>query len=167
MKYIPKLVHSLGALMPASSRCIAAAAVVSFLAPAPAPDPCTLLTKAQVETVLPRNDGGMVVHSGGSLIAGVDAYQCSYSNDQADVFTVVLNVAVDDQHFDKIRPHFDADEVTRVPVGDGAWLRGDPNDLKLTAVKGRTVLDLELLATDAKAKGPELVALAQAAIARL
>jgi hypothetical protein len=109
----------------------------------------------------------MVVHFGGSLIAGVDVYQCSYANDAADVFTVVLNVAVDDQHFDKIRPHFDADEATKVPVGEGGWLRGDPNDLKLTAVRGRTVLDLELLATDAKAKGPALVALAQTAIGHL
>jgi hypothetical protein len=153
--------------MPGSSRFIVAAAVAISLAPAHAPDPCKLLTKAQVETVLPHNDGGMVVHSGGSLIAGVDAYQCSYSNDAADVFTVVLNVTVDDQHFDKIRPHFEADEATKVPVGAGGWLRGDPNDLKLTAVRGRTVLDLELLATDAKAKGPALVALAQTAIGHL
>lgn len=153
--------------MPGPSRFIVAAAVAVILAPAHAPDPCKLLTKAQVETVLPHNDGGMVVHSGGSLIAGVDAYQCSYANDAADVFTVVLNIAADDQHFDKIRPHFDADDAARVPVGEGGWLRGDPNDLKLTAVKGRTVLDLELLATGAKAKGPALIALAQAVIARL
>ena len=52
-------------------------------------------------------------------------------------------------------------------VGDGGWVRGDANDLKLTALKGRSVLDLELSAAGAKAKTAALVILAKAALAQL
>jgi hypothetical protein len=130
-------------------------------------DPCKLLTRQQVETVLPKHDGGTVAHAGGSLIAGVDAYQCSYMNDATNIFTVIVNVAVDDRRFAQIRPHFSAHEATRVTVGEGGWLRGMPDDMKLTAVKGRSVLDLELLAPDAGTKRSALIPLAQAAIAHL
>jgi len=130
-------------------------------------DPCKLLTRQQVETVLPKNDGGTVAHAGGSLIAGVDAYQCSYMNDAANIFTVIVNVAVDDRRFAQIRPHFAANEATRVAVGDGGWLRGEADDMKLTAVKGRSVLDLELLTPDAGTKSSALVTLARAALAHL
>ena len=142
-------------------------AAATGVARAHALDPCKLLTRQQVETVLPKNDGGTVAHAGGSLIAGVDAYQCSYMNDATNIFTVIVNVAVDDRRYSQIRPHFSADEATRVAVGEGGWLRGTADDLKLTAVKGRSVLDLELLAPDAGAKRSALVALAQAAMAHL
>jgi hypothetical protein len=42
--------------------------------------PCDLLTAEQVATVLAGSDEGMAVKTGGSMIDGVDAYQCSYSN---------------------------------------------------------------------------------------
>jgi len=130
-------------------------------------DPCKLLTREQVESVLPKNDGGTVAHSGGSLIRGVAASQCSYMNDAANIFTVIVNVAVDDRRFSAIRPHFSASEATRVAVGEGGWLRGEADDMKLTAVKGRSVLDLDLMAPDAGTKSSALVTLARAAIARL
>jgi hypothetical protein len=130
-------------------------------------EPCKLLTRQQVETVLPQNDGGTVAHAGGSLISGVDAYQCSYMNEAVHIFTVIVNVAVDDRRFAEIRPHFDAHEATRVAVGEGGWLRGEADDMKLTAVKGRSVLDLELLTPDAGTKSAALVTLARAAIAHL
>jgi hypothetical protein len=154
-------------------RCLLAAPLLLFgsplstHAPVPALDPCKLLSKAQVETVLPGNDGGEIAHSGGSLIAGVDAYQCSYTSKDIHIFTVIVNVAVDDRRFDEIKPHFMSGEATKVPVGDGGWLRGEPDDMKLTAVKGRSMLDLELLSPDAGKKGSTLVTLAQAAIAHL
>lgn len=78
-------------LVPATALLIGTAAGLSFpVQPADRGplDPCTFLTRQQVETVLPGHDGGMVIHSGGSLVAGVDAYQCFYSNQAADVFTV-------------------------------------------------------------------------------
>jgi hypothetical protein len=43
--------------------------------------PCELLTSEQVTTVLPGHDEGYVAKDGGSLIEGVDSYQCSYCND--------------------------------------------------------------------------------------
>ena len=130
-------------------------------------EPCKLLSKEQVATVLPNHDGGFVAHAGGSLIKGVDAYQCSYSDPNDHIFTVVVNVAVDDKRFADIKPHFFSGEATKVPVGEGGWLRGEPDDMKLTAVKGRAVLDLELLSPTAKQKEQALVALAKAAIAHL
>jgi hypothetical protein len=135
--------------------------------PGSALDPCKLLTKDQVATVLPNHDGGDVAHAGGSMIKGVDAYQCSYLNPQAQLLTVIVNVAVDDKRFEAIKPDFSLTEAQKVPVGEAGWLRGQPNDLKLTAVKGRSVLDLELLAPGAKTKGDALVALGKAAIAHL
>jgi hypothetical protein len=143
------------------------ASAASREAPSAPLDPCKLLTRAQVETVLPKHDGGTVAHAGGSLIRGVDAYQCSYMNEDVHIFTVIVNVAVDDRRFADIRPHFLSNEATRVAVGEGGWLRGEPDDMKLTAVKGRSVLDLELLSPDAGTKRDALVALARAAIARL
>jgi hypothetical protein len=130
-------------------------------------DPCKILSKEQIATVLPNHDGGFIAHAGGSLIQGVDAYQCSYTDPNANVFTVVVNIAVDGKRFGEIKPHFFSGEATKVPVGEGGWLRGETDDMKLTAVKGRAVLDLELLAPDARQKGPAMVILAKAAIARL
>jgi len=130
-------------------------------------DPCKLLTRVQVATVLPNPDGGSVTHSGPSLIEGVTAYQCSYLDPAFNLFTVVLNVAVDDKRFAEIRPSFSMTETTKVQVADGGWLRGNPNDMKLAAVKGLTVIDLELMAPGAGQKGPALVALGNAIAGKL
>ena len=57
--------------------------------------------------------------------------------------------------------------MTEIAVGDAGWRRGNPDDMKLTAIKGRNVLDLELMAPGARGKGDALVALGRAAIAKL
>ncbi len=67
-------------------------------------DPCALLSDAQVAEVLPGAKAGMNTHSGGSLIDGVDAYQCTWINDSADMLTVILNVARNAERFADIRP---------------------------------------------------------------
>jgi len=130
-------------------------------------DPCTLLTRAQVATVLPNHDGGVVAHAGPALIQGVNAYQCSYADKEFNLLTVILNVAVDDKRFAEIRPGSTITDEKQVPVADGGWVRGDPNDMKLTAVKGRTVIDLELMAPGAGGKIAALVALANAVAGKL
>ena len=130
-------------------------------------DPCKLLSAAEVAMALPKNDGGEIEHAGGSLVKGIDAYQCSYTSPDVHIFTVVVNIAADDKLFADLKPHFFRGEATEVPVGTAGWLRGEPDDMKLTAIKGRTRLDLELLAPDAKVKGPVLVKLGQAAMAHL
>jgi hypothetical protein len=125
--------------------------------------PCRLLTAEQVAHVLPEHDDGFVAKEGGSLIEGVDAYQCSYSNPAGDLLTVVLNVAVDADRFEKIKPSGFAmgSDARELDVADGGWLRGEEDDMKVTVLKGLTVIDLELLAADAGQKGDALVELAR------
>jgi hypothetical protein len=136
---------------------------VSGEAPAAGIQPCKLLTAEQVATVLPNHDGGMVAHAGGSLIKGVDAYQCSYSNAVPNIFTVVLNVAVDDERFKEIKPSrsFHSDDK-KIDAGDAGWVYGSDDDMKVEVLKGRTVIDLELLAPRARGKSDALVGLARA-----
>jgi hypothetical protein len=55
----------------------------------------------------------------------------------------------------------------QVAVGDGGWLRGEDDDVKLTAIKGRTVIDLELMAPHARDKADALVELARVVAAKL
>ena len=125
--------------------------------------PCELLTPDQLETILPGHDEGFVAHAGGSLIKGVDSYQCSYSADNGGLFTVILTVAVDDKRFEKIKPdHWLYSKDRKVNVGAGGWLFGEEDDMKLKAVKGHTVIKLELLANNAKDKADALIELASA-----
>ena len=88
----------------------------------------------------------MATHSGGSLIQGVEAYQCSWVNANGDLLTLILNVATDDARFAQIRPG-DAvrDNREAVDVADQGWLAVTPDEVKLKAVKGRTVIDVELM----------------------
>lgn len=135
--------------------------------------PCSLLTDEQVDSVLPGHDEGFVAKSGGSLIEGVDSYQCSYSNEAGDLFTVIVHVAADDARFEEIEPDAStarmvhADAFREVSVGDRAWLSGEPDDLKLTAVSGHRVIELELLAEGAGEKGDALAELGAAVAAKL
>jgi hypothetical protein len=130
--------------------------------------PCKLLTAAQVATAIPNPSAGFVANAGGSLIEGVDAYQCSYTNDAANVLTVILNVAVDDARFEKIKPspslHSDHREIG---IGDAAWLYGDENDAKVEVVKGRTIIDLELRAPGATGKSEALMELARLVVQQI
>lgn len=128
--------------------------------------PCSLLSTEQVATVLPGHDGGSVAADGGSLIKGVDSYQCSYARIEgtdALLFTVIVHKAHDDAAFGEIRPgrSFHEDHQP-VEAGDGAWLYGDDKDLKLQMLKGRNVVELELMAPDAAAKKDAIVELARA-----
>ena len=130
-------------------------------------DPCKLLNREQVATVLPDHDGGSVAHAGPALIEGVSAYQCSYLDKEFNLFTVILNVAVDDKRFADIKPGSTITDEKKVAVADGGWIRGSPDDMKLTAVKSRTVIDLELMAPGAGGKAAALVALANAVAGKL
>ena len=64
--------------------------------------PCELLTSEKVTTVLPGHDKGYVAKDGGSLIEGVNTYQCSYSNDNYDLFTVIIHYH-NNKQFKKIK----------------------------------------------------------------
>ncbi len=130
--------------------------------------PCQLLTSQEVATVLADHDGGFVAHAGGSLIQGVDAFQCSYSNPSTEVLTVILNLAVDDERWAAIEPSRSRHEDhQQIEVGEWGWVWGQADDLKISAGKGRTLIDLELFAPDAKQRSAALIALARAVAERL
>ena len=125
--------------------------------------PCELLTPAQVSTVLPKSDKGFVAANGESLIQGVKSYQCSYVNPEAHLLTVVVTVAADDASFVKIAPSTSRHEDHRkIAVADSGWVFGEPNDLKVEVIKGRTLVDLHLMAPGAQQKADQLVELARA-----
>ena len=124
--------------------------------------PCKLLTAAQVATVLPDHDDGMVALAGGSLMKGVDAYQCSYSNKDMNILTVVLNVAENEERFSWIKPSEGSHRDDRkIEIGDAGWAYGDADDLKVRVVKGLTVIDLELMAPGAQGKSAAMIELAR------
>lgn len=126
-------------------------------------DPCDLLTAEQVATVLTGSDEGMAVKTGGSMIEGVDSYQCSYSNTDLDLLTVTIHVATDNILFTEIEPRRPMselyDEIREIEVGDGGWLYGGPTEMKLTAGHGDAVIELELMTAGAGESGGALVAL--------
>jgi len=130
--------------------------------------PCELLTDEQVATVLPNHMPGDVDHAGPSLVDGINAYQCSYLDEEVNMLTVVVNVAATDKLFAEIKPTMWGDtDAQKIDVGDGGWIRGEDDDMKVTVMKGRAVLDLELMAPGAKAKSAALIELAKAAAAHL
>ena len=133
--------------------------------------PCELLTVKQVETVLPGTDEGYTASSGGSLMKGVDSYQCSYSDEAYNLFTVIVHIAATKEDFDWIKPRKsigeDYEDARKLTIGDGGWLYGEPNDMKVEIVKGFTVIELKLMSDNAKEKGDALVELAKILINKI
>ncbi len=128
--------------------------------------PCELLTSEQVETVLPGHDEGYTALSGGSLMKGVDSYQCSYSNANTDIFTVVVHVAADEERFSWIKPH-SSSLTTDLKIGDGGTLFTQSDELKLEASKGLKVIELDLMAAKAESKTDALIKLASALLEKI
>lgn len=144
---------------------LALVAPILSLAAAPPGDlkPCELLTLAQVATVLPNSAPGWVAASGASLIPGVKSYQCTYINPATHGLTVIVTAAEDDAAFAKIAPSESRHEDDKpAAIGDRGWVFGEADDLKVAAVKGRTLIDLELTAPGAGQKADALVELARA-----
>ncbi len=131
------------------------------------PDPCALLSAAQVTTVLPDSDGGYAAMRGGSLVKGVDSYQCSYSDPTSNTLLLIFHTADTAAHFDDIKPKNPSwavgeKNVQRVNLGDSGWLQRNEHELKLEASHGRLVIQLSLDAPDALEKEGALIALGQA-----
>ncbi len=79
-----------------------------------------------------------------------------------------MTVAADDAAFEKIAPSKSLHEDDRpVAIGDRGWVFGQEDDLKVAAVKGRTLIDLELMAPGAGRKADALVELARAVAKQL
>lgn len=128
--------------------------------------PCELLSGEQVETVLPGHDEGFTAHSGGSLMNGVDSYQCSYTNEKMDLFTVIVHVAADEDKFSWIKPT-SSSSGTELKIGDGGWLDSEQDELKLEASKGLKVIELNLMAPNAPEKTDALIKIASALLDKI
>jgi hypothetical protein len=116
--------------------------------------------------VLPGADDGYVAASGGSLVKGIDSYQCSYSDQGSNMLLVVFHSAASDQLFDDIKPKDPSwavgeANVRRVTVGDGGWLERTDDGVKLEASRGHLVIELTLDAPDARGKEDSVIALGQ------
>ncbi|MBM5812973.1 MAG: hypothetical protein FJ191_13595 [Gammaproteobacteria bacterium] len=133
---------------------------------------CRMLSTAQVASVLPDSDDGMVASDGGSLIEGVDSYQCSYTaihGTDLGLLTVIVTVAPNDELFEKIRvTGFAFDDDDAVAVGDSAWKKDDSADeFEVVANKGRSVLRLGLMSADARSKADQMLDLARVVAGKL
>lgn len=131
-------------------------------------EPCALLTAEQVATVLRDAAPGVAARSGSSLIQGIDAWQCAWVNPRTELLTLVVKVAADDARFAEIAPgRAEREDRQPVAVGEEAWMRVAPNEVKIKAVRGRAVVDVELTAPGAAVRAEALVAVAQAVVAQL
>jgi len=133
---------------------------------------CSILSSDQVSTVLPGHDGGVVTHSGGSMMEGVDSYQCSYTSEQNGdyrVFTLVISVASGDEQMAKIKPSGTLHgENQRAAIADGAFISDHMDDeIGITVVKGLKKADLDLSAPAAAAMRGPMLQLTKAVAAKL
>ena len=136
---------------------------------------CDLLTDEEVSTALPNHDEGFVASSGGSLMEGVDTYQCSYSaqeGERYDLMTVIVTVGSDPEQFeDWIRPSRSSKEAygnfRELEITDGGFLYGEPEDMKVDVWEGTTLISLNLMAPGAESRSGALVELASRIVAKL
>jgi hypothetical protein len=133
---------------------------------------CRMLTDEQVTTVLAGHDGGEVTHSGGSMMDGVDSYQCSYTseaNDQYSVLALVVSVASNPELLAKLRPSdFLYSEDNRPEIADGAFVNDKMDgELGVTVIKGLHKIDLDLSSEDAHSRKQALLELAASVAGKL
>jgi hypothetical protein len=131
-------------------------------------EPCQMLTDDQVATVV-AGATGMTVSSGGSLLAEMDDYQCTWVNTDTHSLILIVHQAHSDSSFALVRPDpARFAEARTVSVGDGGWFRTNPQgNPEVTATKGRSLIILELDSPDKTARTEALIELARAVAARL
>lgn len=128
--------------------------------------PCNLLNSEQVESVLPGHDSGYSPISGGSLMNGIDSYQCTYTNDQSGILMVILHIAADKEKLDWIKSH-SVSLTKEINIGDGGWISSDTTEIKLVATKGLKVIKLQLISSEANKKKDRLIKLASDLLVKL
>ncbi len=136
---------------------------------------CDLLTDEEVASVLPGHDGGMVASSGGSLMEGVDSYQCSYSavhGEDFDLTTVIVTVASTAELFEQVKPTASVkrdiyDNFSELQVADGGFSYGESDDMKVEVWKGTSLVSVNLMSADAGSQAEALVGLASTLVERL
>lgn len=130
--------------------------------------PCELAPQPLVQAVLPEADAGSTQQAGGSLIQGIDSYQCSFVNRSGDLLTVIVHVAQGAELFKELAIGSAVrDSYRRVDIGDEGWVQSSADEIKLKAVKKLQRIELNLLAAGAAGREAQLVELARAMALRL
>jgi len=130
---------------------------------------CGLLTREQVDAVLPGNDGGNEQSTPeASLLTDVEMGHCRYlAIDGSNVKWLDLLVyrASSDEGFEQIKIGEWAHQGSsrRLEFGDVGFLldMSDQDEIEATVSTGRTVVELKLDADDAAARSEQLVELAR------
>ena len=130
---------------------------------------CGLLTREQVDTVLPGNDGGSEQGtSEASLLTDVEMGHCRYLAIDASSMKwldLLVYKASSDEGFEQIKIGEWAHQGSsqRLDFGDVGFLldMSDQDEMEATVSKGRTVIELKLDADDASARSEQLVELAR------
>ena len=130
--------------------------------------PCELAPQPLVQAVLPEADAGSTQQAGGSLIQGIDSYQCSFVNRSGDLLTVIVHVAQGAELFKELAIGSAVrDSYRRVDIGDEGWVLSGADEVKVKAVKKLQRIELNLLAAGAAGREAQLVELARAVALRL
>lgn len=128
--------------------------------------PCELLNSEQIESILPGHDDGYSPLTGGSLMAGIDSYQCTYTNDQSEILLVLLHVAADKEKLEWVKSHT-VSLTKEINIGDGGWISSDTTEVKLVATKGFKVIKLQLISPKATQKTDTLIKIASSLLENL
>ena len=136
---------------------------------------CGLLTRQQVDTVIPGNDGGHERDtSEETLLDGVEMDHCQYvlvEGMDAKFLDLLIYRAASDEAFPQIEiDHMAGKESYRqLDIGDMAFLMdmSDQQKMMVTASKGRTVIELKLIADDAQAKSEQLIELTRIVVGKI
>jgi len=130
---------------------------------------CKLLTREQVDTVIPGNDGGQVRDaSEAALLTDVDIEFCRYFHIEGmdmKYLDLLVYRASSDAGFEQISIGKWAHQGSSraLDIGDVGFLldMSEQNEMVATASKGKTVFELKLNAEDAAAKSEQLIDLAR------
>jgi hypothetical protein len=130
---------------------------------------CSLLTREQVNTVIPGNDGGKEQDaSEASLLKDVKMEHCRYFHVEGTnlkFLDLLIYKASSDEGFKQIKIGKWAHQGSsrELDIGDIGFLldMSEQNEMVATASKGRTVFELKLVADDAPAKSESLIDLAR------
>lgn len=134
---------------------------------------CSLLTREQVDTVIPGNDGGTEDTSLASLYDDVQTGQCRWLHVEGmDLQFLVLTVyrAASQAGFDKvdISGRLSMGSPRKLDIGDVSFLDDiDDSTIEIQVSKGRNVFEMNLNAKSAAEKSEPLIELARAVAAKL
>lgn len=136
---------------------------------------CSLLSREQVDSVIPGNDGGQDKDaSEAALLKDVAMEHCQYSHIEGmnvKFLDLIIYKASSDEGFEQIRIGESAQQGSdrRLDIGDISYLKdmSAQNEMVAKASKGRTVFELKLYADDAAARPEQLIELARIVVGKI